>query len=235
MATGKGLMRISDNKLTARSAAKSATALALSSLLLGGSPLTAGCFKTNGVTQPVSVVQVNPPTTDQSQKVLTPNLYAVFDDKSRSVKSARMPPLQEQDLTALVNILRQTTGELAFGIIGESSDRPLLRLRIPVPPAPPVRTEVQNPFERAEQDSLFQEQMRKYEEERQRWEADVNQRIAVFMDAVRPRLQQPARESATDIYSALERAELFLNEPGGGLARSNTLFHHTQQRWSRHN
>src|SRR5205085_8455322 len=141
-------------------------------------------------------------------------LYAVFDDKSRSVKSARMSPIQEQDLTALINILRQTGGELAFGLIGESSDRPLVRLRIPVPPTPPVRTVVQNPFERAEQDSLFQEQMRKYEEERQSWEADVNQRIAVFIAAVKPRLQQPARENATDIVSALERAELFLSEPG---------------------
>jgi len=210
MATVKRLMRVSDNKLNAGSVAKWAAALALSSSLIGGSLLTAGCFKTNAVTRPVSIAQVDPPTT----RVLTPNLYAVFDDKSRSVKSARMSPIQEQDLTALINILRQTGGDLAFGLIGESSDRPLLRLRIPAPPALPVRTKVQNPFERAEQDSLFQEQMKKYEEEQQRWETEINRRIAVFMDAVRPRLQQPARENATDIYSALERAELFLNEPG---------------------
>jgi hypothetical protein len=34
------------------------------------------------------------------------------------------------------------------------------------------------------------------------------------MEAARPRLQEPAKDKTTDISSALDRAELFLNEPG---------------------
>lgn len=56
--------------------------------------------------------------------------------------------------------------------------------------------------------------MRNYETKRQSWEAEVNQRITAFMKAVRPRLQEPAKDKVTDICSALDRAELFLNEPG---------------------
>jgi hypothetical protein len=84
-----------------------------------------------------------------------------------------------------------------------------------VPPPTPVKHDVQNPFERAEQDSAFQDDVDAYNTKRQRWETDVNQRINAFLVTVRPRLQQPAREKATDITSALERAELFLNEPNG--------------------
>ena len=114
---------------------------------------------------------------------------------------------------ALINVLRQTGGELSFGLIGESSNRPLLRLRIPTPPVPPAKREAQNPFERAEQDSAFQEEMKGYEAKRQSWEREIGVRISQFMEAARPRLQEPARDRATDIYSALDRAELFLNEP----------------------
>jgi hypothetical protein len=65
-------------------------------------------------------------------------------------------PLQEQDLTALINVLLQTGGELSFGLIGETRMLPLLRLRIPVPPLLPVKRESQNAFERAEQDSALE-------------------------------------------------------------------------------
>lgn len=149
----------------------------------------------------------------QSQR-LVPGLYAVFDDKSRSVKSARIAPLQEQDMMALINVLRQTGGELSFGLIGESRMRPLLRLRIPVPPQLPVKRVSQNAFERAELDSAFQEEMEGYEAKRKRWETEVNERIASFKEAARPRLRERAKDKATDISSALARAELFLNEPG---------------------
>jgi hypothetical protein len=53
-----------------------------------------------------------------------------------------------------------------------------------------------------------------YEANHQRWEAEVNQRVNAFLEATRPRLQEPARDKITDVYSALARAELFLNEPG---------------------
>jgi hypothetical protein len=200
----------SNNKLSATSAA----VIIACALLICISLLSAGCGWSSGTSLSEQSAQTVPVEASQSKRVLAPGLYSVFDDKSRSVKSARIAPLQEQDLRALINVLRQTGGELSFGLIGESSNRPLLRLRIPVPPAPPVKREAHNAFERAEQDSAFQEELESYEAKCKQLEMEVNQRIAAFMEAARPRLQEPAKDKATDIASALARAELFLNEPG---------------------
>ena len=142
-----------------------------------------------------------------------PVLFAVFEDKSGSVKSARISPLREEDLAALIRTLRIAGGELAFGLIGESTDRPLLRLRVPVPPARPLKAEVQNAFERAEQDARFQEPLERYEAELRQWNADVDQRASAFLNAVRPRLQEKATAKRSPINAALTRSELFLNEP----------------------
>jgi hypothetical protein len=202
-------MRVSKNKLSALSVMALITGL----ILFGVSLLSAGCGSSSGTTMTDRKVQTESIESSRSQSFLTPGLYCLFDDKSRSVKSARLAPLREHDLMTLINVLRETGGELSFGLIGESSDRPLLRLRIPAPPTRPARREAQNPFERAEQDAAFQEEMRNYETRRQSWEAEVNQRIGGFMEAARPRLQEPARDKVTDISSALDRAELFLNEP----------------------
>lgn len=198
----------SNNKLSATSGAVIITC----ALLFCVSLIFAGCGKSSGT--PLSEQSAQSVAVKASQNLSTPCLFSVFDDKSRSVKSARIAPIQEQDLLALINVLRQTGGELSFGLIGESRMRPLLRLRIPVSPPLPVKRNSQNAFERAEQDSAFQEAMESYEAKRKQWEADVNQRIAVFMEAARPRLHEPAKAKATDIASALARAELFLNEPG---------------------
>lgn len=183
--------------------------------------LNAGCGKSPGQSLPEQPAQTATVEAGRHEAALAPGLYAVFDDKSLSVRSARIAPLQEQDLLALINTLRQIGGELAFGLIGESSTRPLLRLRIPVPPMQPVSRLAQNPFERAEQDAAFQEEMKSYEAKRQDWEAEVNRRVQAFMQAARPRLPEPAKGKATDIASALLRAELFLNEPSGSMADSS--------------
>lgn len=175
-----------------KSFANSPVAFLIASLLIGSALLFSGCATPAVSVQPPSGSHVELARNKSSH---VPALYAVFDDKSGSVKSARLAPLQEQDLVFLIDILRQTGGELAFGLIGESSDRPLVRLRLPVPPTPPVKPDVQNPFERAEQDSAFKTQASDYNTQRQRWESDSGERINAFLSAVRPRLQQPARES----------------------------------------
>jgi hypothetical protein len=206
--TGEKLMSVSNYKLSAVSTA----AKILSPILFCTALLSTGCDSQSGA--PERAAQAASEEVSQNSVITVPGLYAVFDDKSRSVRSARIAPLQEADLMALINVLRRTGGELSFGLIGESRDRPLLRLRIPVPPARPAKREAQNPFERAELESAFQQEMKSYEAKQQEWETEVNVRIKGFIEAARPRLQEPARDSATDIYSALDRAELFLNEPG---------------------
>jgi hypothetical protein len=203
-------MRISKNHLPATSV----TASLAGSLLLCVALLSSGCGSSYSTSLPDRHARIESVETGKNQVITMSGLYAVFDDKSGSVKSARIAPIQEQDLMALIKTLHQTGGELSFGLIGETSARPLLRLHIPVPPLHPVMREAENPFERAEQDSAFQDEVKDYEPKRQRWEAEVNGRIEAFMQAARPRLQEPSRDKVTDISSALDRAELFLNEPG---------------------
>lgn len=194
--------------------ANTAAAIITCALIFCGSLLLAGCGTSSGTSLPDDSVHQTSVEPNKNRSPCVPGLYSIFDDKSRSANSARLAPLQEQDLRSLINVLRLTGGELSFGLIGERSDRPLLRLRVPLPPAPPVKRESQNAFERAEEDSAFLAAMESYETKRRQWETDVNERIATFMQAARPRLQQPAQDKATDIASALSRAEAFLNEPG---------------------
>ena len=193
--------------------ASSLVTLTIGSVLLGGVLLTPGCGPVHDGTQPQGEAQVVVAAAPQPAEAPAPGLYAVFEDKSRSVQTARVAPLQEQDLLTLIDVLRQTGGELSFGLIGEARDRPLVRLRIPQPPARPVERTVQNPFERADEDAKFQAELAQYETLQQRWETETGERINAFLSAVRPRLQEPAHDNVTDVYAALSRAELFLNEP----------------------
>jgi hypothetical protein len=73
--------------------------------------------------------------------------------------------------------------------------------------------EVQNAFERAEHEALFQEELEKYESVLKQWKADVDRSVSSFMDAARPRLREKASAKRSPINSALTRSELFLNEP----------------------
>jgi hypothetical protein len=192
---------------------KSVVVLTAGVALLAALLSSTGCYRSDGMTDKSQHTRVEAVVTSQDQNALVPALYAVFDDKSGSVKSARVTPLREQDLGALIDTIRLTGGELAFGLIGESTNRPLLRLRIPVPPQRPMKREVQNAFERAEQDALFQEQLEKYEVDVRNWKADVDRRASAFLSAVRPRLQEKATAKRSPINAALTRSELFLNEP----------------------
>lgn len=154
-----------------------------------------------------------PPAADQEQNAFAPRLYCVLNDKSASVKSARMAPLTEGDLVALIEILRRTGGALAYGEIGESKDRPLVRLHVTAPPAPPQKPDSQNAFERSEQEGRYEEQSATHKAEYEKWEAEVNRKAEAFLEEVRPRLRSPAHDRATDLNAALSRADLFLGEP----------------------
>ncbi len=192
---------------------KSAVVLIAGLALLAALLLSTGCYRSDGMTDKSQNNRVESVVTSQKQNALVPALYAVFDDKSGSVKSARITPLREPDLRSLIDNLRLTGGELAFGLIGELADRPLVRLRIPVPPPPPTKREIQNAFERAEQDALFQEELEKYEADLGNWKADIDRRVSAFLNAARPRLQEKATAKRSPINAALARSELFLNEP----------------------
>src|ERR1700687_2482706 len=47
----------------------------------------------------------------------------VFQDKSRSVNQTRTVQITEEDLLFLIDVLRVTSGELAFGVVDDRSDK----------------------------------------------------------------------------------------------------------------
>lgn len=201
------------NIMTIKSVIKSALMLASALALFVLLVFTTGCFSSESKTPDPQNTQAESVATARTQTRLVPALYAVFDDKTGSTASARITPIQEHDLLVLVDNLRLTGGELAYGLIGESTDRPLLRLRVGVPPARPIMQEVQNAFERAEQEARFQEELEKYESDLKQWKKDVDRSVSSFLEAVRPRLLEKATAKRSPINSALTRSELFLNEP----------------------
>jgi len=151
----------------------------------------------------------------RSVSTSSPLLICVVDDKTMSMGKARSTPVQEKDLLELVALLRESGGELGFSLIGEATNLPLLRVRIPTPPSPPIKPTDDNPFIRAEKTSQFSEATRRYESDYQRWEAEVNQRVNNFLDVSRRRLALPVKDRTSPVYEAIARAQLFLGEQSG--------------------
>jgi hypothetical protein len=165
-------------------------------ILVGILLLAAGCVK-----EPVSPAESQPQqsatardstsspqaqaesSTIKTKATLRFGRYVVFDDKSGSVSNARISPLKEQDILTLIDILRLSGGELAFSLINEASDRPLLRLRIVAPPTAPVRLEVGNPFEQAEEEAKYQEKMEAHQKRLRLWQADAGKGVSEFFSA----------------------------------------------------
>ena len=73
----------------------------------------------------------------------------VLQDQTGSVNWTRTPTLCYEDLIPLVNLVRERSGELAFGLIRDSSNRGLLRLAITTPEPVELQTPAvwsANPF-----------------------------------------------------------------------------------------
>lgn len=162
-----------------------------------------GCGPTSQSTTPVAPVT----------SAASPLAVVIFDDKSSSVQSGRMVPLTENDVQAGLDLVKTTGGVLALGFIGETSDRPLLRVSLAPPPMAPPPPDAANPFQRRAQEETYRQQWSLYAARRQEWEADTNRQVEMFLVAARPRLQAPATQRATGIHEALARAALLLNEP----------------------
>lgn len=149
-----------------------------------------------------------------AQAPCSPARIAVFIDKTGSTSWTRTPDVAPDDLQPLEEILDHCGGELAVGLIRDSSNRGLLRLLISEPPVPPVAPDPHmNPFLLAEQQGAYEEKSRAYQEDLARRHREFQDRIRPFREQLKIILRQPANAPRTDIWGALLRSELFLNEP----------------------
>jgi len=139
---------------------------------------------------------------------------AILLDKTGSANVTRTQQPEPKDFDPLIDLLLKTGGELGVGVIRDQGNRSLLRLRIEVPPAKPTELPPErNPFKEAERRARYQSQIADYEKQYQQWFTKVGELRKVFMGALVTLTSQKADAPNTDLYSAVERAELFLCEP----------------------
>ncbi len=139
----------------------------------------------------------------------------VLQDQTGSVNWTRTPTVRYEDLTPLMELVKLCSGEVAFGLIRDSSNRGLVRLMIqnPWPPElqPPARWPV-NPFVANQERAAFDQKKQSRDRDRQAWAAINNPVINAFREAVVALLKAPADAKRTDLYGALRRADAFLAE-----------------------
>lgn len=176
-------------------------------LILSATLFLAACTQPLGSTTPSPA----PAVVELEQ---APLLICVLDDTSLSMHKARATPLKESDLQVLIDHLRSRGGALAFGLVGESSRLPLVRLKIALPPRPPAKPTDKNPFRRAEKEAAHAKLLSQYEEERARWSKQIDDDVEEFLQLVRQRLSAPRRDKTSPVFEALARASLFLSEAG---------------------
>jgi hypothetical protein len=139
---------------------------------------------------------------------------AALVDKTASTSWTRVPVVRVEDFEPLLALLARRGGELAVGLIRDESNRGLLRLKIPRAPAAPTPPNPhQNPFLLAEARAAYEIGLRRHHEHIEEWRREVSGRLADFRAKLGPLLEVEADATRTDIWGALRRAELFLNEP----------------------
>ena len=171
-----------------------------------------------------------------------PTRIALVKDETLSSETSRIPPMTGDELEPLYNLTKQNGGEIALIGLCDNSDRPALRVHIDTPPrlspsdlkqteqptAPDTRGV--SPFKLAEINAQHQSKLVRYQQLEQenaelfsqhqqalaQWQTDTEQKLEAFSTQLKPLLEKPATCQSSNVYSALRRADTFLNEVDGG-------------------
>jgi hypothetical protein len=141
-----------------------------------------------------------------------PIKIVVFQDKTGSANTTRTEQLTELEFASPISLLRCAGGELAVGIVDDVSNTSLARLRIEPPPTLEVEGQASNVFERAQQDAASQQRLNDYNQAVNKWRAETDKRVGVFLAQISKVLQQRPNAKMTNVWSAVSRADLFLSE-----------------------
>jgi hypothetical protein len=151
----------------------------------------------------------------------SPSRVAVVQDQTGSREESLTPVLSPTDLQPLVELLLACGGELRVGEIHDSSPTAFAALRIEEPPSiePEPQDWPANPFVRAEARAAYDDERRLSESKRVAWLTESEARIDAFSSALAERWAEQRLARRSDVWSAVERAQLFLQEPGSGYRR----------------
>ena len=181
-------------------------ALAVLVLVLAGCPQPGG----PGAATPAALVET------AAVEPAAPVTVALFQDKSASTNWSRTPQLTEATLKTLIDVVRERSGELGFGLFKDRSNRGLVRLRIDAPPdAPEEPKRTGHVYEDARVMNGYRQKMRQHDQATAQWRAETDGRVREFLSQVDPLLNQPSDASCTSIWEAVSRGDAFLAEDSG--------------------
>lgn len=164
------------------------------------------------LTMMYAVLKFQEATAQVSSEVRAPVIIGIMQDISLSGDHNRIPFISEQQLGKLLEIIKDHSGELGFGLIADQSNRTLIRLRVDKEPVAPVRpAKERNPFFAVQQRKAYQRSRDSYNEKMVRWNKEFSQSNQRFIDSVE-RLMRNTKRGWTDIWGAVKRLNLFLEE-----------------------
>lgn len=143
----------------------------------------------------------------------SPVKIVIFQDKSGSTSWTRTPQLTDAALKILIDVVKEKSGELAFGLLRDRSNKGLVRLRIdprPVTPSEPKKTK--HVYQDARAMNRYRREKAQHNEALEQWEDEMEERIKKFLSGVRPLLEQPADARCTSVWEAVIRGDLYLAE-----------------------
>lgn len=150
-----------------------------------------------------------------------PVRVAVIQDQTGSVESSLTPQLTADELEPILGLLRSCGGEIRVGEIRGGRASAFAALRVETPPLP-VREPPEwpgNPFLRADAKAAFERERASSDLTYARWSETAEPRIQRFRAALGSRWENDTLATRTDIWSALARAALYLEEPESGFDR----------------
>jgi hypothetical protein len=142
----------------------------------------------------------------------------VEQDKTGSANRNLTPQIETDDLLPLIELIRQSGGDLALGLVLETANRPFVRLHIEPPLVIPPLNEPSRELPVLAQNRQWaqyrrQKTARDAAEDARRRVQDKD--IATFLNAAKSILDAPAKAKCTDFWGALDRAATLHNEPLG--------------------
>jgi hypothetical protein len=172
--------------------------------------------------------KANAPVPEQAAALQKPSpvKVAFLQDKTGSANWTRTPQPTLDELQMLVDLLCHAGGELGVGLIRDDSNRGLLRLRIEPPPEDvPKPTKTGRPFADARRMEQYRNDKAVFQQRLAAWHAETEGRIARFRKDAQPLLDQRSDARSTDVWGAVRRADVFLNE-------DDTAWHRPTHRWA---
>jgi hypothetical protein len=150
-----------------------------------------------------------------------PLIIVVTPDLSGSTAMNRTPVVQAADLDELVERTVRCGGEIALGDVAAESDKPLLRLYVPQPSAPPAGPAGgRSPLLARQERERYAAELAAFRRSDSLRTTAGERDARAFRQRATALLARPRDAQRSDVNGAVARMALFLSEPGHAAGNS---------------